>query len=333
MSTAVNTWTPDLNKLLRKWNRQLAKRQGAHIKLSIKYIRRHYYIGIPSIMVSTAVSTGILSTFKNSEDPDTQIADQYTRLVIGIVGIAGAMLSALQTFMEYQKLAEAHKIAADMYETLYRDIDTIIQVPSTIRGDPLELITSIRERYDEIRKKSPQLVDYDLDLSYEVYKDPGTSIPVNSIPGSSDKTSDRQDKNIDSRNIDSKNLEGSSTTSKSIREQIDQLNEHDTSDEDKKVCIQLDIDSYRPVHNPTNRLKRDLYRPSRPKIDNSLRFELDRLEHHMAHDRTRSLEEMVNDITLTDMTKHRRLHTVPIKGDMHIHRDVMDDIPRLESIV
>lgn len=347
MPRFTDTWTPDLEKLLRKWTRQLGKRQGAHIKLSIKYSRRHYYIGIPTTMVTTAVSTGILSTFKNSDDPDTQIIDQYTRLAIGIVGLVGAMLSALQTFMEYQKLSESHKVAADSYETLYRDIDTIIQVPSTVRGDPLELITGIRERYDEIRKKSPQLVDYDLDLSYEVYKEPVKD-------SSNESVKDLYKNNKPNTENTENNRDGSSTTTKSIREQIDQMNEHDTSDEDKKVCIQLDIDSYKPVHSPTNRLKRDLYRPTRPKIDNNLRFELDRLDKHTVHNRAVSLQEMVNDITFSDISRHKRPDTIPINSPINNrntnspidNRTVTDilkersnidvyfnDMPKLESIV
>ncbi len=165
-------WTPALDKLLRRWKRQISKRQQGHARQGRKYGRRHYIIGIPATLLEAVVTVGVLSTFRNCNDCDDLKSvrcksDQWIRLSIGLLGIIAVSLSALQTFMNYQESSEKHKNAASEFENLYRVIETLLQVPGSVRGDPISTLHSLRDQYTTLVRSSPQLPkEYSVDLTY-----------------------------------------------------------------------------------------------------------------------------------------------------------------------
>lgn len=163
-------WTPDLNTLLRKWKNQIGKRQKGHITLSRSYNKKHYIIGIPALLTSALIATGILSTFRNC-DPSSQGSGgcEWIRLTLGVVGYCSTALSTFQTFTNYQSQSEQHKIAADYFESLYGEIDTLLRTPVDIRGDSIVTLQHIRSRYDDILKRTPSLPkEYDIDLTCNI---------------------------------------------------------------------------------------------------------------------------------------------------------------------
>jgi hypothetical protein len=236
----MDRWTSDLIKLLRKWKYQISKRQRAHIDISAKYNKRHYLIAIPSLIISSAVSISSISTFKNCDNPDDCNFDQYIRLAGGIFNFAATILVSLQTFLQYQKQGEIHRTCADDYENLYRILDTYITVP-TSRGDPVETLKIIKDQYDEIRKKSPPLLDLDnIDLDYEVFsKKNGSTSSEEKIRNSLESNHRGQQR----RDTTSQNQEYGTNSTSSVRDQIDALNNNcDTEDDNAKVVIELDLD-------------------------------------------------------------------------------------------
>lgn len=171
----VNLWTPELDKLLRKWKGQISIRKQGHMKLALQHTRKHYWIGVPTTMLGTLMTAGILTTFRNCNDcelnqPSQRCAtDEVIRLVIGGLGVISTALATAQTFMNYQVRGEQHKGAADSYESLYRVIDTLLLVPIAVRGDPIGTLQTIRSQYDDIGKSNPPLPEeYNIDLSYTV---------------------------------------------------------------------------------------------------------------------------------------------------------------------
>ncbi len=165
-------WTEDLNQLIRKWKNQLGNRQKGHILASRKYKSRHYIFGIPATMLSAFVSTGVLATFRKCDNCDDLNsarceADQWIRLAIGLISLISIGLTAFMTFINYQEKAEEHKKASGDYESLYRHLESLLEIPGVYRGDPLTILQSIRDRYDSLVKSSPSLSQqYSVDLSY-----------------------------------------------------------------------------------------------------------------------------------------------------------------------
>lgn len=203
-------WTPELDKLLRKWKRQIDTRRKAHYEIARVLQRRHYMIGLPATVITTITTTGIFATFQSpisSSTPATnaptfnvttntttpvsvsssQIGyDQWVRLGIGILAVGGLTLTGILTFMNYQADAETHKTAADSYDSLYGTIESLLVIPGIVRGDPVTVLQNIRTQYDEIVKKCPNLPkEHQSELSYttvdQVVK-PGNLVSRLSLP-------------------------------------------------------------------------------------------------------------------------------------------------------
>jgi len=179
----VRLWTSDLDRLLRRWKEQIGKRQLGHAKQARKFSQRHYIIGIPATLLGAVVTTGILSTFKNCDNCDDLksakcAADQWIRLAMGLLGFLFAALSALQTFMNYQESSEKHKNAASDFENLHRVIETLIQVPGAVRGDPVATLHNLRDQYTALVRGAPQLPkEYSVDLTYKFSGEGGPRPP------------------------------------------------------------------------------------------------------------------------------------------------------------
>lgn len=196
-------WTPELDRLLRRWKRQIDSRRKAHYEIAGNLAQRHYLIGIPASIINTVTTTGIFATFQtdsststgsglsnfdvsvcqyicnitnntlypptNSTSPNTTNTgyEQWIRLGMGVLAIFGLTLTGVLTFMNYQTIAEAHKTAGDNYDSLYGNIESLMVIPPLVRGDPVTTLQGIRHEYDDIVKKCPNLPEkYQIDLSF-----------------------------------------------------------------------------------------------------------------------------------------------------------------------
>lgn len=150
-------WTPQLEKMCREWKRQIGERQTAHNKQSAVYSRRHYIIGTPSVFLSAIVSSGIFLSFQNCTDGIFCSANEWIRLVCGVISLCSMALTAIFVFLDYQTRAEQHKSAYSSYETLSRDIESILRMPITFRGDPIDTVKGFQDKFNDLTKSSPSI--------------------------------------------------------------------------------------------------------------------------------------------------------------------------------
>lgn len=250
--TRSKLWTPDLDKLLRKWKKQVGKKERGHRDLARKYSRRHYMFGLPAVVLSTLITAGAFATFQECGECDDKQSSQcqaevWVRLVVGILGIISIGLTSSVTFLNYQQTAEDHKSAADMFGERFREIDSMLQIPGPLRGDPITTLQSIRSQYDNDVRNAPVLPKkYELELTYDVIA------PTPPTPGQVNVVIDREQKRRDTIALE-KLLEDGEVKKKSeessdesvtitIEEALKEKNEHDT-DDDQEVCIAFDLDA------------------------------------------------------------------------------------------
>lgn len=290
-----NQWTPELDKLLRRWKKQIEIRRRGHYKMSRKFSKRHYIIGIPATIMNTVIASGTLSTFQNCENPSDCNITQGIRIAIGVVGIFSTCLTATQTFLNYQDSAQNHKSASDNYESLYGNIDSLLIVPTSARGNAIATLQSIRKQYDDIVKKSPNLpADFQVSLDYAVStiaeknKKGKKSIPTIN-PKDVDSPQDFQNNNSneskilqkviedneveDSENIEIKfDLDGITTdpSSLSMQDFSHKIPSRDNKNEDKRKSM-------------TERVQSSLYK--------ALDFEQKRLDHQNINKDEKEKEE------------------------------------------
>lgn len=257
-------WTPELDKLLRKWKRQIVIREQAHTILSQSYGKRHYFLGLPTTVLGTLTSTGTIATFQNSTDTISSSTYQWIRLVIGIVGYIGVVLAAIMTFMNYQEAAQKNKTAADDYGQLSGVIDSLLILPIIIRGDPVTTLKSIRDKYDELVKNSPTLPKkYNAELGFAVAPSRENAnlairIPENNLlsPINADNLGKFRGSNTERRDLETmrkviseKETPKKLTPEESFEEFIQKQNNFNSDDDDKEVCIGFDIDHFAQISN------------------------------------------------------------------------------------
>lgn len=122
------------------------------------------------MILTTVAGIGVLATFQECETECK--SDEWVRLVSGIVSVCAACLSGIFTFFDFQTQSSKHKSAADDYNSMFRNIDTMLQVPYLIRGDPVTILQTLRSQYDDIIRKSPSLPErYNSDLTYKYVHD------------------------------------------------------------------------------------------------------------------------------------------------------------------
>nr|QBK86623.1 MAG: uncharacterized protein LCMAC102_04190 [Marseillevirus LCMAC102] len=258
-------WTRELDKLLRRWKMQIGKREEGHLDLARKYNQRHYIFGVPATVLTTLIATGVLATFRNcdtcAQQDVTCSGDQWIRLVIGIIGVFSAGLTAFQTLMNYQGEVEKHKSASDGYGQLFRILDTILLTSNPIRGDPVETLQNIRNQYDDIVRRSPTLPKaYDAELTYDVINQDklGTHRPDQIVIG----TRDLED---ETSKESKKSIESEPSTVEDLDKVIAKENDYNTSDDEREVCISFDLDSAQRAQHS---------------IQHALKFEMKRLANH-----------------------------------------------------
>ena len=179
ISDRVVLWTPQVESLLRRWGKQLSHRSAGHIISEAKFTKRYYLLGIPVTILGAVSGTGTLASFRNCDTTATSAAsaiwcqvDQWTRLVMGLLTLFSAILTALFVFLNYGGRAEKHKRSADTYSELAREIETTLRISPLDRPDAVETTHSIRARFDETAKNAPPIPEeYTLSLGYDMSSD------------------------------------------------------------------------------------------------------------------------------------------------------------------
>jgi hypothetical protein len=164
-------WTPSIEKLLRKWRKQICVRQKGHINEERTCLRKYQLVALPSIMMSSIVSTAIFSTFEDC--PEGEVCNKkWIRLTSGILNMIGAMFLGINSLYNFQDKASKHKSSSDSYNELLRLIDSTLGTPTQFRGDAVAILQHIKSRYDDIIKQSESLSEeYTAELEYIIKRD------------------------------------------------------------------------------------------------------------------------------------------------------------------
>lgn len=137
------------DQLVHSWSKGIRISHVAHNRAATHYGRLHRLLGVPVVILSTVVGTAVFASYET--DPDPMI-----RIVIGLLSVSAAVMSALQTFLGYPELAEKHKTSASFYGELRRDLEYVL----AFKKDDPEIETFLKDwkrRWDEADHKAPQV--------------------------------------------------------------------------------------------------------------------------------------------------------------------------------
>lgn len=137
---------PISRDLLSAWYERTSVTQKAHYLTTEHFRRRHYWLGIPAIVLSTAVGTSVFATLQKRE------LNPWLQVAVGLASVLAAVLAGLQTFFGYSERAEKHRTAGARYGALGRELEAMLATTEPIAD---EAVADLRKRLDALALEAP----------------------------------------------------------------------------------------------------------------------------------------------------------------------------------
>lgn len=128
-----------------EWSKRLAVVAHGHYRAALRYSKLHFWLGIPTVILATIVGTSLFATLQEKPDVKWQIA-------VGIMSLAAALFSALQSFLNYGEKAERHRAAGARYNAVGRELEQLLA-----QSEDWSALTNIRKRIDKLAEDSPHI--------------------------------------------------------------------------------------------------------------------------------------------------------------------------------
>lgn len=122
----------------------------AHYISANKFSRKKFYLGVPSVVFSAIVGTGVLASIG-------QNISIWGKLIGGIISMIVAILTALQTFLTYGEKSMLHKFSGTNYEILKREIQTALTINYRDEEISNDIIIELQKRMDMLAKEAPEI--------------------------------------------------------------------------------------------------------------------------------------------------------------------------------
>lgn len=133
-------------ELLRGWLLHAHKGRDRHDVAARRYEARRTGLGVPTIVLTAAVGTSLFASL--GREPAV-----WAQVLVGLLSVAAAALSALQTFFDYPGRAERHRLAGTKYKAIIRELE---ETRATRDSTPdREYLDRLRERLDALEQDTP----------------------------------------------------------------------------------------------------------------------------------------------------------------------------------
>jgi hypothetical protein len=151
-----------ISELLNGWLIHAHKCRDRHDEAARHYARGQYALGIPSLVVSTVVGTSVFSALSSNV---------VQSLWVGILSISAAVLSALQTFMDFGGRSDKHRGMGGKYKAAIRQLEQLIVRRS--QGEELsqEELDDLRTALDALEDTAPVIMPSIYDRVEKKYLD------------------------------------------------------------------------------------------------------------------------------------------------------------------
>lgn len=138
-------------KMLDGWLTGVRVLTVGHYAAAKHFEECHRNLGIPVIVLSTVVGTAVFASIQTSPAP-------WAQALVGVLSVAAAIFSGLQTFLSYAQLGEKHKRAAGNYSQLRRELDEFCAFPPEVE-ERKAFVHDFRERWNALEQEAPTIPD------------------------------------------------------------------------------------------------------------------------------------------------------------------------------
>lgn len=139
-----------------------------HKQAEALYSRRRNFIELPVIIGSAII--GFLNAGSSSMFADPKVSS----IALGVGSLAVGVLQTVNTYFNWSKRAEGHRISSIQYSKLYRFLSIEMSLPRDERMSPAALLKQTRDTYDRLQEISPMIppeVLREFRAKYDKYKD------------------------------------------------------------------------------------------------------------------------------------------------------------------
>ncbi|MAI31662.1 MAG: hypothetical protein CMM07_08330 [Rhodopirellula sp.] len=140
--------TEQQSELLISWQRDSKRLQFMHYESAKSFESRSKWLGSFSACLSAIVGTTVFVQI--AEDPS-----QISKVIVGLVSILVAVLTTLQTVLNYGDLASRHRAAGVAYSSVYRSIAQRLAFPLFDRKEIEIWVDETRDHLRDIASVSP----------------------------------------------------------------------------------------------------------------------------------------------------------------------------------
>jgi hypothetical protein len=129
-----------------QWYHRAATVAHGHYRAALRFSRLNFWFGFPSVILATIVGTSVFATLQLKPE-------FWWQVTVGVMSIAAAILSALQSFLGYNDKAEKHRAAGAKYNAVGRELELWLSVAE----ENVEKLDLIRRRIDALAQESPHI--------------------------------------------------------------------------------------------------------------------------------------------------------------------------------
>src|SRR5947209_14064163 len=148
----VSPWSKAVLERLRDWESRAAAAAEVHFQTSEYLSRWNIFLGIPVVALSAIVGTATFATLAHDVNVGIRIA-------AGTLSVIAAVLASVQTFLRFGARAEQHRVAAERWSAIRREIEKALALSAAPAGDAKQLLDEVQARMDEAAEKAPPMPD------------------------------------------------------------------------------------------------------------------------------------------------------------------------------
>ena len=112
---------------------------------------RNVFLGVPVVVLTAIVGTSIFASVSGGG------AAVGVRIAAGTISLIAGALASIQTFLRFGARSEQHRVAAERWAAVRREIEKTRALTAEEVGDPKQLLDHIQARMDEVAQKSPAM--------------------------------------------------------------------------------------------------------------------------------------------------------------------------------
>jgi hypothetical protein len=157
----------EIEHLIDYWHFRATRMQTVFYEASRIYNRRHYWLGGPAVTLNVLVGTAIFASLSQRPELSIQVA-------VGFLSVSAALLTGIQTFLNYSDLAEKHKRAGAQMAHLRHSMEILKHMPPATELELRQELSDFESMWDKLRQESPHLpfvlwARVEKDLTFESY--------------------------------------------------------------------------------------------------------------------------------------------------------------------